>query len=218
MIRYPIIVRDDFFEDPDSIVELANSVDYSINQDAWPGKRSAPLQEINQRFFDYFTSKVFECFGLVPSGAEIEAMFQKITPYSQNKWDIKNRGWIHLDSANSVVFGGIVYLTKNADKDTGTSIYRPKEGFYYDNPEERKMKRKLYGGEDVTDDEYAQKYNSYNDQFEETIKVDNIYNRFFAFPNTAWHGVRTFGTEERLTIPFFCRRVDFPEPNHNESN
>jgi hypothetical protein len=216
MIRYPIIVQDDFFEDPDAIVELANSVDYHDGSSAWPGKRTDHLQEVNQRFFDYFTGKVFSAFGLVPSGAQMEATFQKIIPFSKDKWDIKNRGWVHVDAANSVVFGGIVYLNKNADKDTGTSIYRPKEGFYYDHPEERKMKRKLYAGEDVTDEEYAEKYNSYNDQFEETIKVDNIYNRFFAFPNTAWHGVRTYGTEERLTIPFFCRRVDYHEPK--ESN
>lgn len=214
MIRYPINIIDDFFEDPDAIVELANSVDYCDSDPAWPGKRSAHLKEINSRFFNYFVDKVFCAFGLAPSGAQIDATFQKIVPFSKDKWDIKNRGWIHID-ANDIIFAGIVYLNKNADKDTGTSIYRPKKGFYYDDPEERKMKRKLYGGKDVNDDDYSQKYNEYNGQFEETIKVDNIYNRFFSFPNNAWHGVRTYGTEERLTIPFFCQRVDLCKPPSN---
>ena len=208
MIRYPIIIVDDFFEDPDAIVELANSVDYYDLDAAWPGKRSKHLKSINERFFNYFTNKVFSAFGLAPVGAEIDATFQKVTPFSQDKWNTKNRGWIHQDNANSVVFGGIVYLSKNADKDTGTSIYKPKKGFCYDDPDERGMKMKLYGGEDVSDDEYTQKYSSYNDQFEETVKVDNIYNRFFSFPNTAWHGVRTYGTEERLTIAFFCSKIE----------
>ena len=36
-----------------------------------------------------------------------------------------------------------------------------------------------------------------------------------SFPNNAWHGVRTYGTEERLTIPFFCHRVDLRKPPSN---
>ena len=210
MIRYPINIIDDFFEDPDAIVELASSVDYCDSDPAWPGKRSAHLQEINSRFFNYFVDKVFSAFGLAPSGAEIDATFQKIIPFSKDKWDIKNRGWIHIDP-NDIIFAGIVYLNKNADKDTGTSIYKAKKGcFPLHTPS---IKKELYKGEDVNDDDYTQQYNEYTDQFEETVKVDNIYNRFLSFPSTALHGVRTCGTEERLTIPFFCHSVSNANKN-----
>ena len=210
MIRYPIIVQDDFFEDPDSVVELANSVDYFDNDGRWPGKRSDHLMNINESFHAYFVNKVFSAFGLAPSGCEMSATFQKINPFSENKWDAKNRGWIHVDSKDTI-FGGIVYLNKNADKDTGTSIYKAKKGcFPLHTPS---IKKELYKGEDVNDDDYTQQYNEYTDQFEETVKVDNIYNRFLSFPSNALHGVRTCGTEERLTIPFFCHSVSNANKN-----
>ena len=42
-----------------------------------------------------------------------------------------------------------------------------------------------------------------NDQFEETIKIKNLYNRLVLFNNNTLHAVQTYGTKERLTIPFF---------------
>ena len=207
MIKYPIIVVDDFFEDPDAIHDLGMSVDYPIDLPSWPGKRSESLEVIDRRLSDYFISKVFSAFGLRPNSCYLTAGFQKILPYSPNKWNPRNRGWIHRDAGN-VIFGGIVYLTKNADKDTGTSIYKPKKGYAITLDEDNSMKESLYKEEDIDDEQYNKAYNEHTDQFEETIKVDNIYNRFFSFPNTTWHGVRTCGTEERLTIPFFCHKVD----------
>ena len=49
-------------------------------------------------------------------------------------------------------------------------------------------------------DEYIREYNLYHDEFIETIKIDNVYNRLVLFGGDTYHGVRTIGTEERLTI------------------
>tara|TARA_Y100001973_G_C5103838_1_gene284090 strand:+ start:65 stop:688 length:624 start_codon:yes stop_codon:yes gene_type:complete len=207
MIKYPIIVVDDFFEDPDSILDLSTSVDYPINLSDWPGKRSPSLYDIDPKFYDYFKKKVFTAFGLEPISSSLRAGFQKIIPYSKDKWNLKNCGWVHKDEGNDILFGGIVYLSKNPEKDTGTSIYKSKKGYSYFNSEEDYMKKKLYGGEYIDDEQYNKVYNEYHDQFIETIKVENVYNRMVCFPSTTWHGVQTFGTEERLTIAFFCHNT-----------
>ena len=56
-------------------------------------------------------------------------------------------------------------------------------------------------------DEYIKEYNRYHDEFIETIKIDNVYNRLVLFGGDTYHGVRTFGTEERLTLAFFCNNA-----------
>ena len=50
-------------------------------------------------------------------------------PFCEDKYDNKNRGWIHQDI--DTWFGGIVYLTKNPEPDTGTSVYKVKKGFSF---------------------------------------------------------------------------------------
>ena len=207
MNTYPTIIVDDFFENPDDVVELANSVDYPFSDHTYPGKRSAHLGEIDGRFYNYFVTQMLSAFGLQPRNSILNAYFQKVKPFSDEKWDKKNCGWIHRDS-HPTIFGGIVYLNKNADKDTGTSIYRLVKGFGVRNPEEQNVASELRRGNNVNDIEYTERYTDYHNQFEETVKVDNVYNRFFSFPNTAWHGVRTYGIEERLTIAFFCSQID----------
>ena len=58
-------------------------------------------------------------------------------------------------------------------------------------------------GNPIDDDEYNKAYNSYHDQFEETVKVKNVYNRLVLFNSTSLHAVQTYGTKERLTMAFF---------------
>ena len=42
-----------------------------------------------------------------------------------------------------------------------------------------------------------------NDQYEETVRINNVYNRLVIFNNLTHHGVQTFGTKPRLTLNFF---------------
>ena len=43
----------------------------------------------------------------------------------EDKYHVKNRGWIHKDISR--VIGGIVYLSKDPEEDTGTSLYKNKQ-------------------------------------------------------------------------------------------
>ena len=46
-------------------------------------------------------------------------------------------------------------------------------------------------------------YNNMRGQFEETVSVANVYNRFVMFNGNTHHGVQTFGSTPRLTLNFF---------------
>ena len=217
MKSFPAVIVDDFFDDPDYIRNLGSVLPYhppTGGITVWPGKRTDLISDIEDerfiRLFHYTGKKILSIFQ--PSNPltwQIILQFQKIQPYSENKWDRVNRGWVHHDGTGgtNVKFGGIIYLNKNADKDTGTSVYKMKNGIHTCEDHEVEQKSKLYGGENIDIDRYNQIYDEYHDQFEETIKVDNIYNRLLLFGGDVLHGVRTFGTEERLTLVFFCQNI-----------
>ena len=48
--------------------------------------------------------------------------FQKIKPFSKDKFDSTNKGWVHTDE--DALFAGVVYLNPKPDPDSGTSIYK----------------------------------------------------------------------------------------------
>ena len=63
--------------------------------------------------------------------------------------------------------------------------------------------RDRYRSENVDDAEYDKAYDAMRNQFEETVSIANVYNRFVLFNNVTHHGVQTFGTKPRLTLNFF---------------
>ena len=135
----------------------------------------------------------------------MQTHFQKIKPFSKDKYHQLNRGWIHQDIDTH--FGGIVYLNKDTEPDTGTSIYKAKNGFAMQYKEEIKMKEAHYRGEEINVDDYVKAYDAAHAQYVETVRVDNVYNRFVMFNNKTHHGVQTFGTKERLTLNFFSMEM-----------
>lgn len=206
---YPTLICDDFFANPDSIVEYANTLTYTSGNGKWPGKRTEPLDKINPELQEQIAIKLLKMFFPEERYMYVANMtFQKITPFHEDKYHPKNRGWIHRD--HDVLCGGIIYLTKNPEKDTGTSIYSSKtlsESNYTDKSEE--CKQKFYTNNEVADDEYNAEFKSTEDEWEETICVQNVYNRLFMFNNQQYHGVKTFGsgTNERLTLAFFFKNI-----------
>ena len=199
---YPNLIVDNFFEDPDSIVDLSVSgIKYTPSSDGrWPGLRSNYLHRIYPRLFDFICSKITHLFYDTCKSWTYEITFQKVNPFSENQYDKKNCGWVHSDESN---FGGVIFLTKNPDKDTGLNIFNLKNGFYSITDDETKVKRKHFLGGSVDDTTYNQVYDSYHEQFEETVKIKNVFNRLVLFNRNTYHAVQTFGTKERLTISFF---------------
>ena len=202
-MTYPITIVDDFFEDPDGIVEMANELKYyNPNSGNWPGTRTKNLHIETPRFFQYFGAKLHLMFyESVPDYWNLQSHFQLIHPFCDDKYSKKNRGWVHQDI--DTWFGGIVYLTPDPEPDTGTSVYKVKRGFSHQLGDEISKKEALYRSENISDAEYEPAYDSMRDQFEETVSIANVYNRFVMFNGNTHHGVQTFGSTPRLTLNFF---------------
>jgi hypothetical protein len=201
---YPVTIVDNFFEDPDAIVELTDAMRfYPPETGNWPGSRTKQLHVENERLFNYVGEKIHLLFhDTAPEYWKLQAHFQKIAPFHEQKWNKKNRGWIHQDIDTH--FGGIIYLTKDPEPDTGTSVYRTKDGYSLQTKDEISVKEKLYLGTlDKTQEEYDEIYDRVHNQYIETVKVENVYNRLVMFSGQTHHGVQTFGTKERLTLNFF---------------
>ena len=79
-MTYPVTIVDDFFDDPDEIVELAESLKwYPPETGNWPGLRTKQLHLENERLFNYIGEKIHHIFhDTIPTYWELQAHFQKI--------------------------------------------------------------------------------------------------------------------------------------------
>ena len=126
-MSYPLIIKDNFFLDPDAIVKLSKKSNYCLSSEIYPGIRSQCFSEVNNKLFLFIGDKIFSLFhDNLPTYYNMKIAFQKINPFVQDKWNKKNLGWIHKDRC---VFGGVIYLDKKPDKDSGTGIFKSKYGF-----------------------------------------------------------------------------------------
>ena len=201
---YPnFTIIDNFLDDPDAAVELSKNLKWTSTSDGrWPGERSEKLHEVNKTFFNYVCNKIYNIFyESQPNYWNTSLNFQRIKPFHTDQYDKKNRGWIHMD--DGCHFGGIIYLNKNPEPDTGTSMYRMKDG--YSMQHSMSVKQNLYIGNmsSENDEQYYKTFDEVNGQYLETVKVENVYNRLVFIDSRTYHGVQTFGTKERLTLCFF---------------
>ena len=209
MTLFPITVVDNFLEDPDSLADYAEGLDFTYGSQSYPGLRSDYLHNISPDLYAYISNKILSVFYQRDPVYKIDMQFQKINPFSEDKWNVKNKGWIHQDK--SALFGGILYLTKDPDPDAGTSMYSKKSEYSLFSKQDDllKAKEKLYGHEkkEIDEDSFEKIYSVYHDRFEETLRVKNVYNRLLLFDGQQYHGVRTYGDRERLTIAFFAETI-----------
>ncbi len=125
---YPISIIDNFFEDPDSVANLSKNLKYLPSADGtWPGVRSDNLHLIDWRLFDNVCRKISHIFYSNCESWTYQISFQRVMPFSENQYDKKNCGWVHKDRTN---FGGVIFLTREPDDDTGVTIYKSKNGGY----------------------------------------------------------------------------------------
>jgi hypothetical protein len=201
-VTYPTTIIDNFFDDPDAIVEMAEGMKYyAPDTGNWPGTRTKQLHIENHRFFTYFGQKIHNLFhDSCPETWSLQSHFQNIRPF-EDKYSKRNRGWVHQDI--DTWFGGVVYLSKNPEPDTGTSIYQAKKGYSLQYIKELQIKQSHYLGEQISDEEYDQAFDAMMEQYTETVTIENVYNRFVLFSSKTHHGVKTFGSKPRLTLNFF---------------
>jgi hypothetical protein len=208
MKYFPAMCVDNFYENPDSIREFALSQPfYKAEDGAWPGKRTKELHEIDSKFFHDFCAKVFSIyydFAFADIEWTISTNFQLIEPLSFDKNSLKNHGWIHVDE--STVFAGIIYLNPTIDINCGTSLFKViDEEKMKNNQTTAKSNYYKYG----IDKNYESDILDHNQNFIETMRFNNIYNRLISFDGQTYHGANNFFTdkEPRLTQVFFVRSI-----------
>jgi hypothetical protein len=211
MKKFPVTIVDDFFEFPDLVRDFALKQDFYKNGDGrWPGSRTNLLSDIDYDFFDKFSEKLLKLFfnfNTCELSWNIDSQFQRVSCFNENPNSSFNMGWIHSDSC---IFSGVIYLNKDFPRNTGTNIYRIKNNI--DNLNENQDEKFIfYSGEDISEKDYTEGIKRNNDQFEEIIRVENIYNRLVLFEGGQYHGVPSFYTgnlEDRLTLVFFVNNLN----------
>jgi hypothetical protein len=217
---FPVCVIDDFYTDPYAVREFALSQKFYPNTDGrWPGARTEPIHIINENLFHHFCEKILSIFYDMNQiqNYRISTLFQKIKPFHSDKYNEINRGFIHRDG---VLFGGVIYLDTDPEETTGTSIYTFKNKWYCNNDLDNKannIKFKKYGGTNLTDDDMIS-WNESRNQYFESVRVENVFNRCILFDGNSFHGVPFFGTKERLTQVFFVEDIIFDTSNNKSSS
>ena len=199
---YPTIILDNFFEEPEKVIKLANSLKYTeATFGQFPGVRSTPLHLDNFLFFEKFGKKVLTV--LYPSIPEItfncELSFQKISK------EYLNKGWVHKDLITD--FTAIVYLSKH--KNCGTSIFDSVDVCPFFN---KTNKKDMYINKKFEENLLHLDVN--NNQFEETINIKSKFNRLIIFDGGQYHAAHKFieegVDEDRLTLIGFFSNIHFP--------
>jgi hypothetical protein len=217
---FPIFCIDDFFNNPEEIRNLALSQNfYSSPEGTYPGKRTDHLHKILPDFFDQFTKKLFSIFYNFEDTKVkwiVSANFQLIESYDDSKL---NEGWVHLD--NNAIFAGIVYLNKNPNPNSGTSICDKIENSVFDN--EQTIKHEFFQGNVTDTSHYINRLKTNNSNFTESVIFKNKFNRLVSFSGENYHKIDNFsnGVEPRLTLAFFVHKIEanwYPLTNFNFSN
>jgi hypothetical protein len=202
----PVTVLDNFFDDPDKIRRWALEQEYFSDPEGnWPGVRSKYISDLNKPFFHMVCHKFFSQFFDLKRDCdttwEVTMHFQII----QGSYD---SGWIHSDAKEAQITG-IVYLSPNSNLNGGTSIYRERNNLIqsvYDNDE---YKRNAYLNK-MSIEEIKKYKEEHNAQYEETIRISNVYNRLISFDSHLHHAAQDFFGEDedsRLTLVFFVNKL-----------
>ena len=211
-----ISIVDNFFKDPDKIVDFASSLKFKQSDGFYPGQRSEELHIVAPNFFNKTILKILALY-FDYNNTEVfyrnaNMYFQKIKPFDKNKKSILNEGLIHQDAYFNLA--GVIYLNKKPDLNAGTSIYKNIKKL--ENEEEKHAKKKeLYKLKNMSKLD-LKKYKNIllecNKGFKETIKVSNIYNRLIFYPANTFHAGNYGVTKERLTLVFFIKNIDSISP------
>ncbi len=214
MKLFPTLVVDDFLDNPDYVLNLAESTEYNDpGHTNYPGVTSKKkLYELDQELFDTILQKIFGYYWDLnnPVNYRVDMEFQRI---ESDALDIIDKGIIHVDTTYGALAAGVLYLNKNPLDNTGTSFYKLLDDAYtiedeFLDPISRYHAGKYVDGLDkICKDHY--------DKFKETMRVQNQYNRLVTYDSNVWHTATSYGNQTRYTLRFFINELeskyqDFP--------
>jgi hypothetical protein len=207
MSLYPVVVIEDFYQDPDAIRKFALAQKFTYCKDmsdieyVYPGCRTQDLSLLNKNLFDTICTKLVSVF----HNAEYDHMRWLITTSFQSVSAEYNQGVIHTDS--NTVFAGVLYLTPNAFLNSGTSLFKPNKNF-----NEAKYQQALNANDERFKAGEIAMDTSYHSMFDEVVRVNNVYNTLIIYEGRHYHAANQFFGEtledSRLAQVFFISKID----------
>jgi hypothetical protein len=216
---FPVTIIDDFYPNPHEVRNYALSQKFEPNKTGrWPGARTNTIHQIDEQgsiMMKFMIKKILSLFYTANDikTITIDSHFQHIKPFHKDKNHVYNRGYIHNDST---IFGGVIYLDPNSEEGTGTSIYSLKNKLKTDDYLDEyanNLKFKYHNHNIEFTDNDIDLWNQQRDKFQESVRIENIFNRCILFDGYEHHGVPSFGTKERLTQVFFVYDLEFSDCN-----
>jgi hypothetical protein len=196
---WPFLCVDNFFNDPDEIVEYSKNLEYKKHH--FPGGRTDCLSTIDPDFYVWINKKILTV--LYPNDKE-KLYFKAATHFQKVSSGLECDGWVHNDKAE---FTCIIYLSKQ--NNCGTSIFSPKKQSYEINDQEEKVSY-FKDPNGYTNVELLKKLKEENNQkFDESIRVNSKYNRMIIFDGSVYHAAHPYldGDDDRITLISFVHTV-----------
>jgi hypothetical protein len=206
-----VVCKDNFFDNTQLVLDLAKKQEYT-GDIRWPGKRTINLLEstdpATKEFGIFFAKKIAREIFPGINRFVIHVSFHKNDVYND---PATNEGWIHSDDVN---LAGLVYLNQSEQNfNNGTSIFFKKGSQDFtiaDFPS-----RKEFNTSGVATDSYKQDLKDNHSNFEETIRIGNVFNRIIAYDAKFWHRPNNFKTisgEPRTSLLFFIDQYNYDRP------
>jgi hypothetical protein len=220
---------DNFFDNPDEIRELGlhlleqKAIKSNDEGGIWPGYISETLQKTHGDIHRKITEKILNCYfntDLEQVFYNCNMRFNLISSIDKDKNNLKNKGWIHRDGieprllhhptkvhpAQQPQLAGLIYLTPDIERDTGTSLFDMKKDKTLDDFDESiEMRIPLFKGYPVSDEVIKEKWEKHRSCFIEKTRFENIYNRLIMYDVKEFHAANSYYTskDNRLTLGFF---------------
>lgn len=199
-----VVCRNNYLNSPQKVLELFKKQTFN-KSGIYPGHRTENLfdstDEDTVNFATFFANKIRADVFPGIANFMIDIRFHINEVYNH---DVANSGWIHSDEAD---LAGILYLTPDEiNFDAGTSIFNKNNQleFAVDDFNTR-LNFNLTGN--VTE-EYLVELQKNWLNFDETIRVGNVYNRLLAYDAKLYHRPNNFVTSVALprhSVIFFIQ-------------
>ena len=198
---WPTICVDNFFDNPNEIVELSKQFTYGPIDNA-PGTRSESIHTLHTSFSEYLCVKMLSLY--YPNDIQ-NIRFLSTSSFQKVPANLKYDNWVHKDDNYEIT--ALLYLNEHTD--SGTSIYHRKKHLF-DNMKFSEEKNNYFKNNNETKN--LKKYRELNNnKFDETVSFKGKFNRLVMFDGSNFHASHPYydkQNRDRLTLITFFKKID----------
>lgn len=213
-----IKVLDNFYNNPESIIEMIDSFPIS---GCGSGERSIGLEMLDKNLYVSIKESLCAIHTVNPNAVKLHTFFME--HHYNNVDDMFNVSTTHIDGKNPDVcratvedyrlaFCGQILLTPNPDPESGVTIHKFKEHIDWSPQEivkrcidEYTIPGELYRAGKIDLEEFKRMRKAHDDNFDLTCEIKNVYNRMVSWKGGTLHGQRiTKSVPKKLNQYFFA--------------